>query len=160
MSHIIAVEYGAAAFALGKDQQEEFISCFKASMVAAYDPLPVKDAEVEDTEQATAKKDQKFSSLEGLKDLKMSVTNEDKKKLESTRFDELDFIKGFVRVLCGPTDDLPIHYPRVRRQDETTSPDPQGENFRWFVVNDGRNQQGLSLPSSDDDQGLPYYSER
>lgn len=143
--------------ALDKVQQEKFISCFKASIVAAYDPLPVKDAEVEDAEQATAKKDQRFASFEGLKDLRMSVTNEDKEKMESARFDELNFIKGFVQVLRGPTDDSPIHYPRVRRIDGTTSPDPQGENFKWFGENDDR--EGLSLPAVDDDRGLPYYTD-
>lgn len=142
---------------LDEKRQEDFIQRFKSSMVAAYHPVDSQETETKDTQKAAATKGRPFNPFEVLKALKIPATAEQKKEMESSHFDDLDFIKGFVRVLCGPADDLPIHYPRVKRENGETSPDPKGENFGWFVKND-RGGEELSLPAVDDDRGLPYYS--
>ena len=67
-------------------------------------------------------------------------------------FDRLPFIQGFLKVLQGPDDQYPIHYPR-------TYPvrDPDGKNFEWFVDNDHyRYGMKLALPDVMDEEGLPY----
>ena len=63
-------------------------------------------------------------------------------------FDELRIIKAFVNAAQGG--DLPVHYPRT-----TIPPNPQGENFRWFVANEGNGQKN-SLPDlADASRKLP-----
>lgn len=55
--------------------------------------------------------------------------------------------------------DLPVRYPRVRdprmRRAPTTPPDPSGQNYSWFTINEkiskgGGGQRGRSLPSTVD----------
>ena len=64
-------------------------------------------------------------------------------------FDDLPFICDFLQVLSGPTDDAPIHYPRL-----DPKPAPEGENFRWFTENEKKIQK--ALPAVYDPDGLPY----
>lgn len=64
-------------------------------------------------------------------------------------FEDVPFISDFLQILEGPMDDLPIHYPRLKRQ-----PTPEGENFRWFTENErGRRD---ALPDFLDKEELPY----
>lgn len=65
------------------------------------------------------------------------------------RFDSLPFIKEYLQALKGPSNDNPIHYPRLE-----SKPNQQGENFRWFVENEKRSKH--ALPSVMGKQGLPY----
>ena len=64
-------------------------------------------------------------------------------------FDELPFISGFLQALSGPKKDAPIHYPRLERK-----PNPEGENFKWFV--DNEKGKKVTLPAVTDEKGLPY----
>ena len=64
-------------------------------------------------------------------------------------FDDIPFICDFLQVLSGPTDDAPIHYPRL-----DPKPAPEGENFRWFTENEKEIQK--ALPAVYDSKGLPY----
>ena len=45
-------------------------------------------------------------------------------------FNEVVFIRAFLRGAQGFDDKLPIHYPRT-----TKVPNPEGESFKWFVAN-------------------------
>ena len=64
-------------------------------------------------------------------------------------FENILFISDFLQILEGPMNDLPIHYPRLKRH-----PTPEGENFRWFTANEqGRKD---ALPDCFDKAGLPY----
>jgi len=67
---------------------------------------------------------------------------------EYPTFDELPFINGFLQVLRGPTDDVPIHYPRLN-----PTPTPEGENFRWFTQNENKSKKALPAVYKN---GLPY----
>ena len=81
--------------------------------------------------------------------------------LNQQTFEELPFIKGFLRVLQGPNKDYRIHYPRTNPKR-----DPDGKNYDWFVDNErgrsrkvaGRDEVGkrLPLPDVNSDGGLPY----
>ena len=72
-------------------------------------------------------------------------------------FESLSFISGFLRVLAGPADELPIHYPRLEH-----TPNPEGKNFDWFTAN----ERGIPktdtvgkrclLPEVTKTIGLPY----
>ena len=83
------------------------------------------------------------------------------KHLNQRVFEELPFIKGFLRVLQGPNKDIPIHYPRTNPRRH-----PDGKNFEWFMDNErGRSYQvarraevgkQLALPDVTEDEGLPY----
>lgn len=68
-------------------------------------------------------------------------------------FEDIPFISDFLQILEGPMDDLPIHYPRLKRQ-----PTPEGENFRWFTENEKeRGGWKEALPDFlDQEEGLPY----
>ena len=70
---------------------------------------------------------------------------------ESEHFNNLSFISGFLQVLSGPGDDAPIHYPRLERK-----PNPEGENFKWFVDNEKGQGKKFALPAVTDMNGLPY----
>lgn len=81
-------------------------------------------------------------------------------------FDDVSFIKAFLRMAKGFADILPIHYPRARPRDQLgnpipgpVSPNPAGEAFQWFVANErtGGTNPGPQACLSDlaDDQGLP-----
>ena len=76
--------------------------------------------------------------------------------LNQQTFEELPFIKGFLRVLQGPNKDIRIHYPRT---DPTR--DPDGKNYKWFMENERGNRyrdgKQLRLPDvNGNDQKLPY----
>ena len=74
------------------------------------------------------------------------------------QFEQIDFIKAFCISAKGFEDNLPIHYPRIRQQDNNNEPVPphsEGKGFEWFVEND-RSNNPLSLPSLLDETGLPY----
>ena len=57
-----------------------------------------------------------------------------------------DVIKAFLAIAQGPSDQAPVHYPR-----QSPTPDPKGENFKWF----GQNKDPLSKPGKD---GFLYSS--
>lgn len=88
--------------------------------------------------------------------------DEVKERYATDGFDAVPFIAAFLQAAKGFEDGLPVHYPRVRRGQETdpVPPDPTGENFRWFTENEkkqgGHVVHGYSLPDLVDDQGLPY----
>jgi hypothetical protein len=49
---------------------------------------------------------------------------------EAGSFEEVPFIKAFIRSTLGYEDNLPTHYPRL-----TTSPEAEDKNYEWFVAN-------------------------
>ncbi len=79
-------------------------------------------------------------------------------------FEEVPFIKAFLRAARGFDDQLPIHYPRARQQPGPTGPvppHPDGKAYEWFVANDriGRDGgPGVCLPDLADDRGLPMLN--
>ena len=86
-------------------------------------------------------------------------------ELKEKRFKSLDFIAGFLRVIQGPGDNAPIHYPRLEHPEGQYKPNPEGKNFGWFVDNDHyRDGKKLALPAVTDDKelpnGLPYTPKR
>ena len=119
---------------LGDEQQKKFIQQFITSMLKAYEPSKLKSI------QPNTPKGQEY--------LKHA-------------FDDLLFIKGFLRVLQGPNKEFRIHYPRTNPKRH-----PDGKNFEWFMDNERgrsyrvarRNEVGkqLPLPAVTDDDGLPY----
>ena len=134
---------------LGKDQQNDCIQKFKASMVAAYDPLPVNDETAKSEEEPETSASRRLTSLDDLKSIQFSTNPEDRIEIESEHFNNLPFISGFLQILSGPVDDVPIHYPRL-----DFGPNPDGKNFEWFTHNE-RNGQ-YTLPAVTDEKGLPY----
>ena len=56
-------------------------------------------------------------------------------------FEEVSFIKAFIRCCEGFNTGLPIHYPRGDER-----PNPEGESFKWFVDNSSRDGFRLPLP--------------
>lgn len=75
-------------------------------------------------------------------------------------FDEVSFIKAFLRMAKGFDDNLPIHYPRARQQGQAdpVPPHPEGLAYQWFVVNDRTGRDAgpqASLPDLATDSGLP-----
>jgi len=69
---------------------------------------------------------------------------------EKISFDEIPYIKAFLRMSTGHPDKLPTFYPRNQLQ-----PNKDGEGFRWFTENERTNK--LSLPDLASDGGLPYF---
>jgi CRISPR-associated protein (TIGR03986 family) len=73
---------------------------------------------------------------------------------QNKAFDEVPFIKAFLRMAKGFDDSLPVHYPRSQRE-----PNPEGLAYEWFVENErvqqGRIQHGYALPNLSEDTGLP-----
>lgn len=65
-------------------------------------------------------------------------------------FDSVASIEAFLIAARGFADDLPLHYPRRDKR-----PDPDGNNYEWFVRNQRQNGQKLSLPDIRTDNGLP-----
>lgn len=53
-------------------------------------------------------------------------------------FDNVPFIAAFKAAAKGAS--KPIHYPRL-----TAAPNPEGENFKWFVENEGAHGRKLGL---------------
>ncbi len=75
-------------------------------------------------------------------------------------FDDVSFIKAFLRMAEGFAGILPIHYPRARQQGQTdpVPPNPEGRAYEWFVANDRTGQNAgpqVSLPDLATDSGLP-----
>ena len=140
---------------LDERQRNNCIQKFKASMVTAYKPLPANDEAINRSEgQEASGKSHRITSFADLKHVPIKTiptTPEDRKKSEEQRFDELPFISGFLQVLSGPKNDAPIHYPRLERK-----PNPEGENFKWFVDNEKGQGKKVTLPAATDEKGLPY----
>jgi CRISPR-associated protein (TIGR03986 family) len=74
------------------------------------------------------------------------------------RFEQISFIKAFLRSCQGFDDHLPIHYPRATDTGQPGPPNPKGESFKWFVANE-RNAPHYTLDDLDDDNGLPTLRE-
>lgn len=69
-------------------------------------------------------------------------------------FEEVLFIKAFLRSCQGFDDHLSIHYPRATENGSPGSPNPNGESFRWFVANE-KNEPHYVLCDLVNDKGLP-----
>ena len=136
---------------LSEGQRNDCIQKFKASMVAAYDPLPVNDETVKSGEESETSAFRRLTSLDDLKSIQLYTSPKDRIEIESEHFNNLSFISGFLQVLSGPGDDAPIHYPRLERK-----PNPEGENFKWFVDNEKGQGKKAALPAVTDMNGLPY----
>jgi CRISPR-associated protein (TIGR03986 family) len=65
-------------------------------------------------------------------------------------FESLALIAAFLVAARGFDDALPLHYPRCGEH-----PDPDGNNYEWFVANQRQHGQKLSLPDITTDGGLP-----
>ena len=68
---------------------------------------------------------------------------------EKVTFNEIPYIKAFLRMSTGHPDQLPTFYPRNQSQ-----PNNDGEGFRWFTGNEKSDK--LTLPDLASDSGLPY----
>lgn len=64
-------------------------------------------------------------------------------------FEEVSFIKAFLKACTGFDNSLPVHYPRVTKQ-----PSPDGESFKWFVANEKEGAR-FALGDLAHDPGLP-----
>jgi hypothetical protein len=69
-------------------------------------------------------------------------------------FEQVSFIKAFLRACFGFDDNLPIHYPRATPDGRPGSPSPAGEAFKWFVANE-KQGTGYALRNLWNDNGLP-----
>lgn len=79
-------------------------------------------------------------------------------------FAQVSFVKAFCRSAKGFKDNLPIHYPRARQENQNgvVPPHPEGKAFEWFVANERVNQEDpikrqVSLPELINDRGLPIW---
>lgn len=63
-------------------------------------------------------------------------------------FEQVPFIKAFLKACTGFADALPIHYPR-----DTRHPSPEGKYFEWFEANE--RSVCHALPDLANDRGLP-----
>ena len=129
---------------LDNERQSECIQQFKKGLVDVYNPF----SDTNPTDNNESKVITSFNQLESVQSKLLNTIEK--------RFDALPFIKGFLQVLRGPEDDVPIHYPRPNPQ-----PDPGGKNYEWFMDNENgreRNQDGkrIALPAVRDKNGLPY----
>ena len=124
---------------LDEAKQNEFIDEFKDSILKAYQQPKEEESKTENVEQNSISSG---SLADQLKDLPINPTG-------AEEFDRLPFIQGFLRVLQGPDDQYPIHYPRkdIKRH-------PDGKNFEWFVQNEKGKKR--ALPDVNDENGLPY----
>lgn len=72
-------------------------------------------------------------------------------------FEQISFIKAFLRCCKGYDDGLPIHYPRATENGHPGPSDPKGESFKWFVANE--NEVALyALGNLENDKGLPILA--
>lgn len=75
-------------------------------------------------------------------------------------FEEVTFIKAFLRAAKGFDDGLPVHYPRARQEGQkgAVPPHPEGKAYEWFVANERPNDQRAKRTLRDlaTDPGLPY----
>ena len=70
---------------------------------------------------------------------------------EDGKFEDIPFIKAFLKSAIGFEKENPIHYPRKGCA-------PEGENFRWFVENERSDR--FSLESlTEEDNPFPYFDE-
>ena len=134
-----------------ESQRNNCIQKFKASMVAAYYPLPANDETTKSEEEPETSASRRLTSLDDLKSIQLFTKPEDRIEIESEHFNNLPFISGLLQVLSGPKKDVPIHYPRLERK-----PNPEGENFKWFVDNEKGQGKKVTLPAVTDEKGLPY----
>lgn len=84
---------------------------------------------------------------------------------DNTPFAQLANIADLQALLSAPAKALPIHYPRPPLEDcslppeERTKPNPNGNQFEWFVGN--KKQAALSLPLAvEDKDGLPLLDKK
>ena len=145
--------YAFSPATLDEDRRNDCIQKFKASMVAAYDPLPVNDETAKSGEDPETSASRRLTALDDLKFIQLFTDPEDRIEIELEHFNNLSFISGFLQVLSGPADNASIHYPRLDFE-----PHPDGKNFEWFTNNE-RNSQ-YTLPAATDDKGLPYQPSR
>ena len=142
---------------LSPEQQNCCLKEFKESMADAYNPLQGNKT-INDSGGENRSSNRSFS---GQLAAELSKTSEGQAQFKERQFDNLAFIKAFLRILKGPVGDSPIHYPRL-----DPKPDPDGKNYAWFVANErgisrresGRDEMGkqLALPDVYDEKGLPY----
>ncbi len=94
----------------------------------------------------------------GFKEKSAQETAEEYQKLMDEKFNEVKFIRAFLRAAQGFDDRLPIHYPRT-----TKTPNPEGESFKWFVANSRSTKDGVrygyALRNLANDPGLPILGE-
>lgn len=76
----------------------------------------------------------------------------------SGSFEDVAFIRAFLRACKGHDDNLPTHYPRATKDGQPGPPSPDGESFRWFVANE-RDGARYALPDLVTDTGLPTLSD-
>lgn len=94
----------------------------------------------------------------------INVFKEEVEKVYNKNFDSVSFIKAFCISCKGFDDGKPIHYPRVRPENNHNGevpPQQNGEGFKWFVENEKNSEKEknlYSLPSLIDEIGLPYLS--
>jgi CRISPR-associated protein (TIGR03986 family) len=72
-------------------------------------------------------------------------------------FEEISFIKAFLRTCKGFDDNVPIHYPRATPDGQPCPPNPAGESFKWFVANE--KQGAFALRDISNDSGLPTHQD-
>ena len=95
-----------------------------------------------------------YSSLD--KNLSQSIKSKDCISAFNTAIKESGYgklLEAFKVACKGFEDNLPIHYPRKRRE-----PNADGKSFEWFVANNKRDGRKLSLPNlsnEPDEVGLP-----
>ena len=74
-------------------------------------------------------------------------------------FEQIPFIKAFLRACTGFDDHLPIHYPRTTESGQPGPPNPKGESFKWFVANE-KSAARCALHDLATDNGLPTLKDR
>ena len=132
--------FGDLSYAtLDKCKQEKYIEKFKESIENAYK----RSDEGQEPKKETFENFEQLAASEG-------VTTPEKQG-----FDGLPFISGFLRVLQGPGDNAPIHYPRLEDEEGGYKPNPEGKNFEWFTKNEDNKKHALPLVTQED-KGLPY----
>ena len=132
--------FGESSYAtLDKCGQEKHIEKFKESIEKAY-------------ERSDEGQEPKKETFENFKQLPAS---ENVTTVEKQGFDGLPFISGFLRVLQGPGDNAPIHYPRLKDEKGEYKPNPEGKNFEWFRKNEDNKKHALPLVTKAE-KGLPY----
>lgn len=73
-------------------------------------------------------------------------------------FDQIPFITAFLRACKGFDDGLYMHYPRATASGSPKPPSPDGESFKWFVINE-KKENCFVLPDLASDSGLPTLKE-
>ena len=139
--------FGAPSYAmLDKCKQEEYIEKFKEIIENAYKKSSELDVPRDEGQEP------KKETFENFKQL---AASENVTTVEKQGFDGLPFISGFLRVLQGPGDNAPIHYPRLKDEKGEYKPNPEGKNFEWFRKNEDNKKHALPLVTKED-KGLPY----